>query len=174
MVSILTFLPNIAELVNTHDGLIKAGEAQLIDAQRFVSNTYALEMATCRMTELAFWAGKNQTIGKPALHLMLSFHPSETGHLTNATLCDLADQFYNALGFTHSPYLLYRRDKHPHLHIHLVSVALQKDGLNPGAKFLYNRCEVIRKRLEKEFALIQASGRREWREDSKQTNATYS
>lgn len=164
MVSVLTVTDQIEEKILYQELFIKRGDAQLIGVERFADPEYALAVPECRIADLMFWRMKNIRISKPSIHLMVAFHPSETPKLTDDVLLAIAEKYMLGLGFVDSPYLVYRRNDHEHLHIHIITVGFDREGNTVSQSFIHNKCNRIRKNLEIEYGLIHASGRREWKQ----------
>ena len=65
-----------------------------------------------------------------------------------------------AIGFENQPYLLYRHYDAAHPHIHIVTTNIQSDGQRIDLHNIgKNQSETARKRLEKEYSLVEAESK---------------
>jgi len=48
--------------------------------------------------------------------------------LNKEKLCAIAEAYMKGIGFEKQPYLIYQRQDAGHLHIHIVSTNIQRDG----------------------------------------------
>lgn len=92
-------------------------------------------------------------------HITLSFVPGE--NLSDQTLIDIAQAYMEGIGFGDQPYLVYKHldTKHPHLHI--VTTLIRADGTRIPTHMIGEKiCEPVRQRIEEQFGLVKAKGRR--------------
>ncbi len=96
---------------------------------------------------------------KAVCHVSISIHPNET--LTDNEWCKVAHTWLNDMGFTNNQYSISRHTdtKHPHIHILVNRVGL--DGSVVNDSYDYKRQEVIMRKLEKEFGLINVQNSKE-------------
>lgn len=96
---------------------------------------------------------------KAVCHVSISIHPNET--LTDNEWCKVAHTWLNDMGFTNNQYIISRHTdtKHPHIHILVNRVGL--DGSVVNDSYDYKRQEVIMRKLEKEFGLINVQNSKE-------------
>lgn len=158
MVTRLNQYEDVIPLIKSNEEKIKAGGA-LIGVERFADQDLAYYSYHCRTEELAYRSRKNPKITKPFFELMVAFHPDEVERLSNKLLLDLARQYMVRLGYTESPYLVYKRTVHPHLHIHILGVRLTRLGKLVLNHFENRFLSKIRYELEQEYQLIVAAGR---------------
>ncbi|MEX2233928.1 MAG: relaxase/mobilization nuclease domain-containing protein, partial [Cyclobacteriaceae bacterium] len=99
-----------------------------------------------------------------AVHISLNFHASEK--LSQNLLTEIASTYMERIGFGNQPYLVYQHFDAAHPHIHIVTTNIQRDGQR---KLLYNigknQSEKARKEIEKQYNLVQASGRRQGQDE---------
>ena len=92
-------------------------------------------------------------------HITLSFHPSEK--LSDETLTAIASAYMEGIGFGNQPYLVYKHLDTHHPHLHIVTTLIQADGSRiPTHKIGEKVCEPVRQRIEEQFGLVKAKGRR--------------
>lgn len=98
----------------------------------------------------------NQQTKVNALHISLSFHPSE--NIDNSKLLAIAHDYMNRIGFSEQPYLIYKHTDTAHPHIHIVSTNIRKDGSRISLHNLgKNESEKARREIEQTYGLKKAS-----------------
>lgn len=160
MVSILEQSDRVEHILLNQEKFVLEGKSRLIGVERFMDKEFALHYPLCRIADLMLWRQLNTDFSKPTIHLIVAFHPSETSRLTDELLETIAQMFMIGLGFMDSPYLVYRRQEHDSLHIHVITVGFDINGKTVKQSFMRSKCNLIRMAIENEYRLIHASGRR--------------
>lgn len=93
------------------------------------------------------------------LHVSLNFNPSE--QLDAITLNQVASSYMEQIGFGEQPYLVYQHFDAAHPHIHIISSLIKPDGKRIPIHYLgKNQSEAARKKIETEFSLVPANGKK--------------
>ena len=80
--------------------------------------------------------------------------------LNEELLKEIAEVYMNQIGFGEQPYLVYQHNDAGHPHIHIVTTNIKRDGKRIELHNLArNQSMKTSKEIEKEFNLIQASGK---------------
>lgn len=148
---------NVAGAIRYNELKVTKGEAEQLAAPGFASREQAFASLFYKTKTLEARAQKNARVQKPALHVSLSFHPSERP--TDMQLISIAHEYMEGIGYERQPYLVYRHDDTAHPHMHVVTVAIDEDGKKISDSFLNERSNTVRQRLEKNYGLIVAQGR---------------
>ncbi len=96
---------------------------------------------------------------KAVCHVSISIHPNET--LTDNEWCKVAHTWLNDMGFTNNQYIISRHTDTKHPHIHILVNRVELDGSVVNDSYDYKRQEVIMRKLEKEFGLINVQNSKE-------------
>ena len=147
----------VAGAIRYNEQKVMKGEAEQLAAPGFASTEQAFVSLFYKTKTLEARAQKNARVQKPALHVSLSFHPSERP--TDMQLISIAHEFMEGIGYGRQPYLLYRHDDTVHPHMHVVTVAIDENGKKISDSFLNERSNKVRQRLETTHGLIIAQGR---------------
>ena len=92
-------------------------------------------------------------------HITLSFDPSEK--ISDEKLTAIVTVFMESIGFGDQPYLVYAHLDTHHPHLHVVSTLIRADGSRiPTHLIGKKKCEPARQRIEEQFDLVRAKGRR--------------
>ena len=114
----------------------------------------AEKSAKFRLQLLEQQARLNPAIARPAVHLAVAFHPTET--MTNDQLRQIGGEVMTEAGYGRQPYLMYRHHDTPHPHIHIVTVAVDPNGRKISDQFIKRRLNTIRQKLEQRHGLMPA------------------
>lgn len=147
----------VAGAIRYNEQKVTKGEAEQLAAPGFASTEQAFASLFYKTKTLEARAQKNARVQKPALHVSLSFHPSERP--SDMQLITIAHEYMEGIGYGRQPYLLYRHDDTAHPHMHVVTVAIDEDGKKISDSFLNERSNKVRQRLEANHGLIVAQGR---------------
>src|SRR5690606_30229354 len=94
---------------------------------------------------------------KPAIHISLSFSPSE--NLESKKMVEIAAAYMRGIGFGEQPYLIYRHFDTAHPHMHICSVEVTRMGkllsVYKARRFL---SKGVIQQLEKQYGLVCAIG----------------
>lgn len=145
---------DVAGAVRYNEQKVEQGQAERIQIANYPSNEIAQKYPQLRLQLLEQYARLNPGIQKPSVHLAIAFHPTEV--LRADQLKVIGEKVMTEIGFGKQPYLMYQHHDTQHPHIHIVSVAVDANGNKISDKFIKNRLQKIRRRLETSFELVQA------------------
>jgi Relaxase/Mobilisation nuclease domain len=149
---------NVRKVVFYNENKVKKGEASYLVAVNFRKE---IDEMTAE-EKIDYFLQRNQL--NPACkantpHIILSFDPSEK--LSDETLIAIATAYMEGIGFGDQPYLVYNHSDTHHPHLHIVTTLIQADGIRiPTHKIGEEICEPVRIKIEEQFGLIKAQGRR--------------
>lgn len=92
-------------------------------------------------------------LSKAVCHLSLSLHPNEK--LNDDQWCKVAHAWLDGMGFTNNQFIVSRHTDTEHPHIHILVNRISLDGSVVSDSHDYKRQEVIMRKLEKEYGLVQ-------------------
>lgn len=96
----------------------------------------------------------NHKTENPAFHVSLNPHPGDV--LSDAQLCDIAQEYMQKLGYGSQPYLVYKHEDTGRAHLHIVSVRVGESGAKIRDSYEKRRSKQITRWLEKKYNLIPA------------------
>ena len=144
---------NIRETLGYNERKLNLGNAECILAENFMKDADRLtrEDKLYRFERLNVL---NEKAKANALHISLSFHPSDG--LSNDQMRELARQYMEELHLDHQPWLAYRHHDTGHPHLHIVSTLIQRDGsrLKLDAILRYQSRRLTQE-MEKSFSLTK-------------------
>lgn len=149
---------NVRKVVFYNENKVKNGEASYLVAVNFRKE---IDEMTAE-EKIEYFLQRNQL--NPACkantpHIILSFDPSEK--LSNETLIAIATAYMEGIGFGNQPYLVYNHSDTHHPHLHIITTLIRADGTRiPTHKIGEEICEPVRMKIEEQFGLIKAQGRR--------------
>lgn len=154
MVTILNINTSLRRTIAYNENKVKIGSAELIFAGNYpvdlekISDELKLKRFTKR-TEL------NKNTKHNTLHISLNFSPLENH--SKEKLIAIAILYFQKIGFSHQPYLVYQHYDAGHSHLHLVTINIQKDGKRIDLhNIVTEKSEPARKQIEEVFGLIKA------------------
>ena len=154
MVARINTSKSISKTLNYNEAKLKAGTAELLLGSGFIKNTAKLNFYD-KIRQFERYISLNERTQTNTLHISLNFDRSDD--LTKEKLIAIAEQYMEAIGFGHQPFLVYQHFDSGHPHIHIVSINIQKDGRRISVHNLgRNQSEAARKELEIKFELIKA------------------
>lgn len=149
---------NIRGILNYNENKVKEGVAKCIHENLFGRELDKLTF-NAKLKGFENLINLNRRATANAVHISLNFHASEK--LSQDLLTDIASTYMERIGFGNQPYLVYQHFDAAHPHIHIVTTNIKRDGerilLHNIGK---NQSEKARKAIEKQYNLVQASGRR--------------
>ncbi|HEX8040157.1 MAG TPA: relaxase/mobilization nuclease domain-containing protein [Chryseosolibacter sp.] len=150
---------NIRGILNYNENKVKEGAARCIHENLFGREVENLTF-NAKLKGFENLLNLNRRATANAVHISLNFHASEK--LSQDLLTEIASTYMERIGFGNQPYLVYQHFDAAHPHIHIVTTNIQRDGQRI---LLYNigknQSEKARKEIEKQYNLVQASGRRQ-------------
>ncbi|NID13406.1 relaxase/mobilization nuclease domain-containing protein [Fibrivirga algicola] len=145
---------DVAGALRYNEQKVEQGEAERIQIANYPDNEKAQKYARFRLQLLEQYARLNPGIQKPSVHLAVAFHPKEVVGVDQ--LQTIGGEVMREIGFGKQPYLMYQHHDTKHPHIHVVSVAVDAEGRKITDKFIKNRLQRVRRRLETKYGLVQA------------------
>lgn len=145
---------NVAGSVRYNEQKVGEGQAERIGIANYPDEAVAEKSAKFRLQLLEQQARLNPAITRPAVHLAVAFHPTET--MTDDQLRQLGGEVMTEAGYGRQPYLMYRHHDTPHPHIHIVTVAVDPNGRKISDQFIKRRLNTIRQKLEQRHGLMPA------------------
>lgn len=150
---------HIRGILSYNEHKVGKGTAEILLAVNFTAEASRLSL-TNKLSHFEAFAEKNRRTKTNAIHISLNFDPSDK--LDNELLKELAEKYMTAIGFEDQPYLLYRHYDAAHPHVHIVTTNIQSDGQRIDLHNIgKNQSETARKRLEKEYSLVEAESKRQ-------------
>lgn len=143
-----------AGAVRYNEEKVANGQARLIGVHNYSKdNPDELSIRT-KIAILETYAGFNQRVSSPTLHISMAFHPSEK--LDDGQLKTIGEEYMQKMGYGEQPLLIYRHEDTHHPHIHIVSVSVDIDGKKISDSNNRPRSNAIRKEMEIRYQLVKA------------------
>ncbi|GAB3741544.1 relaxase/mobilization nuclease domain-containing protein [Spirosoma lituiforme] len=143
-----------AGAVRYNEEKVSNGQAHLIGVSNYPKdNPDELSMRS-KIAMLETYAGFNQRVSSPTLHISVAFHPSEK--LDDEQLKRMGEEYMQKMGYGNQPMLIYRHEDTHHPHMHIVSVSVDIDGKKISDSNNRPRSNAIRKEMEIKYQLVKA------------------
>jgi hypothetical protein len=144
---------NIRNTLDYNERKLRLGKAECLLAENFMKDADRLSR-TDKLYRFERLNILNEKTKANALHISLSFHPSEK--LDNDQMKELASQYMKKLHLDHQPYLAYRHNDTGHPHLHIVSTLIQPDGnrLKLDNILRWQSLRITRE-MEEQFSLVR-------------------
>lgn len=150
---------DIQGAINYNERKVQEGVATLIHASGFLNDASKLSFYD-KLSRFTNLHDHNHRTKTNTLHISLNFDPSEK--LGEDTLCQIANEYMEKIGFGEQPYLVYEHKDAAHPHVHIVTSIIQERGKRIPIHFLgRNQSEKARKEIENEFGLVKASSKKQ-------------
>ena len=101
----------------------------------------------------------NNKTEKPILHISLNPNPKDA--ISNETFNALAENYMQEMGYGDQPYVVFKHTDTERTHIHIVSVCVDEYGKRISDSFEKVRSMKVCRKLEKQFKLTSAIGKKE-------------
>jgi hypothetical protein len=148
---------SIRGIIHYNEDKIAEEQAKLIMASGFAGEVEQMAVIQ-KLRRFEYLTELNGRVKTNALHITLNFDASDK--LDNAKLQQITAEYMERIGFGDQPYLVYRHFDANHPHLHIVTTNIKKDGERIDIHGIgYRLSESARIDLEKEYGLVQASGR---------------
>lgn len=149
---------SIRGVLNYNENKVKAGTARCLHENLFGQSVASLSFSN-KLKGFENLIARNRRVTTNTVHISLNFHAED--NLSPDKLIDIATAYMERIGFGSQPYLVYEHTDAAHPHVHIITTNIQRSGkrinlFNIGR----NQSARAREQLEKEFNLIQASGRK--------------
>lgn len=145
---------DVSGSVRYNEKKVAQGLAECIQIANYPDSRLAHKQVRFRQQFLEQYAKLNPNVAKPAVHLAIAFHPSES--LSKDLLRKIGDEVMEEAGYKNQPYLIYAHNDTRHPHIHVVSVSIDADGNRIRDSYIKNRLHQIRRKIEINYKLVQA------------------
>lgn len=135
---------------------VTRGMAEILSGNRIISDRLGMPSKDMHLTLLSFenYLLANRKTEKPVMHVSLS--PSPEDCLTDGQLIEMADKYMERLGYGGQPYVVYKHFDTQNVHLHIVSVCVDENGMRLNSSFEWRRSQSICRELEKEYGLRNA------------------
>lgn len=158
MVAKIKTVQNINRAIYYNEHKVKEGAAECLYAGNFLKDAPQLSLL-----EKKQWFHQiialNQQIGKPALHIPVSFAPGE--NIPRKKLTEIACEYMDRIGFGAQPYLVYYHTDTAVPHLHIVTTSIRPDGNSINLSFIgRDKSEPARKAIEEKYELVRAQKQR--------------
>ena len=162
MVTKIKAVKNINRAIYYNEHKVREGAAECLYARNFHKDVPQLSLL-----EKKEWFHRiltlNQQIGKPALHIPVSFAPGE--NIAREKLIQIAREYMDRIGFGKQPYLIYYHTDTAVPHLHIVTTTIQLDGSSIDIGFIgRDKSEPARIAIEEKFGLVKAQRQKKQRE----------
>lgn len=148
---------SIRGILHYNEDKVAEQQAKLIMASGFAGEVENMHLIH-KLKRFEHLTQLNGRVKTNALHISLNFDASDK--LDNAKLQQITAEYMERIGFGDQPYLVYRHFDANHPHLHIVTTNIKKDGQRIDIHGIgYRLSENARMALEKEYGLVQASGR---------------
>lgn len=148
---------SIRGIIHYNEDKVSEEQAKLIMASGFAGEVDQMNVVQ-KLRRFEHLTEMNGRVKTNALHITLNFDASDK--LDNGTLQQITAEYMERIGFGDQPYLVYRHFDANHPHLHIVTTNIKNDGERIDIHGIgYRLSENARINLEKEYGLVQASGR---------------
>lgn len=159
MVAVIHTSGNLRAAITYNEKKVQAEQAVCLMAENYPKAVADLSFKQ-RLNLLQRQADLNLRTKVNSVHISLNFDPSE--QLTAERLAAIAARYMEKIGFGNQPYLVYEHRDSGHPHIHIVSTNIRSDGSRiPMHNLGKNLSEPARKRIELDFNLVKAEGKKQ-------------
>lgn len=143
--------------LNYNEQKVLQGKAECILANLFQKDLTALTFRD-KLERFNKLHERNRRTHTNTLHISLNFDRTDTLSVKN--LQDIATAYMDRIGFGEQPFLVFEHRDAAHPHVHILTTLIQSDGKRiPIHNLGKNQSEEARKAIEKEFHLVEASGK---------------
>ncbi len=158
MVAKIKTVLDINRAIYYNEHKVKEGVAECLYAGNFLKDAPQLSLLEKKQWFHQIMA-LNQQIGKPALHIPVSFAPGE--NIPRKKLTEIACEYMDRIGFGAQPYLVYYHTDTAVPHLHIVTTSIRPDGNSINLSFIgRDKSEPARKAIEEKYELVRAQKQR--------------
>ena len=155
MIANITSGNNFTGLILYNENKVQKGEAEKLFTNLMISDKKRELVKTLEKT-VSTYPGK---IDKPTFHVSLSLPPGERADpLLFETL---ANEYMQEMGYSQSPYVVYRHFDRDHDHIHIVSSRIDLDGKKISDGNERSRSQKVSRAIEQRYGFTQISSIKE-------------
>ncbi len=148
---------SIRGIIHYNEDKVAEDQARLIMASGFAGEIDQMDVVQ-KLRRFEHLTALNGRVKTNALHITLNF--DATDKLDNTKLQQITTEYMERIGFGDQPYLVYRHFDANHPHLHIVTTNIKKNAERIDIHGIgYRLSEKARIDLEKEYGLVQASGR---------------
>jgi hypothetical protein len=105
----------------------------------------------------------NRNTEKHTLHI--SLNPDPKDKVSDEKYKEIAEQYMNEMGYGDQPFIVFKHTDIDRSHIHIVSVCVDEDGKKISDQFEKICSMKVCRELERKHGLIQATGKKQQRND---------
>lgn len=149
---------SVRKVIFYNENKVKNGTAEYICAVNFSKEIDEMTPEE----KIEYFNQRNQSrpnIKKNTPHIILGFAPSEK--FSKEKFAEIAQAFMEGIGFGDQPYLVYSHTDTRSPHLHIVTTVIDSNGEPiPTHNIAKRLCEPVRIKIENQFGLVKAEGRR--------------
>jgi len=154
MVAVIKSPSSVHRPYNYNENKVKHGVAECLLAENYPMEEHQLSVSQ-KLNRLLNQIALNENVKRNSIHISLNFAPGE--QLSKDTLCNIAKDYMEQIGFGEQPYLVYQHHDAGHPHLHIVSVTIRSDGSRINTQNIgRNQSEAARKSIEHKYGLVKA------------------
>ena len=154
MVAVIKSPRSLHRPFNYNEQKVKQGVAECLLAENYPMEVEQLS-ATQKLNRLLNQVSLNENVKRNSIHISLNFAPGE--QLSRETICNIANDYMEQIGFGEQPYLVYQHYDAGHPHLHILSVNIRSDGRRINTQNIgRNQSEAARKAIELKYGLVKA------------------
>ncbi|HEV3413390.1 MAG TPA: relaxase/mobilization nuclease domain-containing protein [Puia sp.] len=158
MVAKIKAIQHINRAIYYNEHKVSEGVAECLYAGNFLKDAAQLSLL-----EKKQWFHQimvlDQRIGKPVLHVPISFAPGE--NIAREKLVEIAREYMERIGFGQQPYLVYYHTDTVVPHLHIVTTTIRWEGRPIDIDFIgRDKSEPARKAIEEKYELVPAQKQR--------------
>jgi hypothetical protein len=154
MVAKINIPKDLMKALNYNEQKVQKGQAECIAAGNYLRAAHQLTFEQ-KLRGFELRNGLNDRATTKTLHISLNFDPSEK--LSKEKLSRIAGTYFEKIGFSAQPYLVYEHRDAGHPHVHIVTTTIRSDGSRiPTHNIGRSLSEKARKEIEEIFGLVKA------------------
>ncbi|MFN4083965.1 MAG: relaxase/mobilization nuclease domain-containing protein [Bacteroidia bacterium] len=146
MIATIKPILNYKDVINYHEKKCKKGDAILLDNQTFSDTTKGYFESFEKTISLNKKVRDNK-----AVHISLNLPHNE--NLDDKKFKDVALYYLDKMGYSNTPYLIYRHYDKEHAHIHIVTTSIDFDGKKINEYNNHYRSNEVTREIESIFNL---------------------
>jgi hypothetical protein len=162
MVAKITLGKSIRGILNYNETKVQQGEAQVLLASGFAIDIDQLNLNQ-KIGRFRKLHRQRPDVKTNAAHITLNFDKSD--QLDAQKLQQIAQTYMEQIGFGDQAYIVYQHHDAHHPHIHIATTLIKK---NTDRLYTHRIGELVsepaRKRIELQFGLVEAEGRKQYQE----------
>jgi hypothetical protein len=158
MVIRITYPQSCKRALNYNEKKVQKGVAECLYAENFLKPANEMNFQD-KLQRFETRNELNDRVSKNTLQFSLNF--DEKDALDTQQKIEVAKAYMKGIGYEHQPYLVYEHHDAGHKHLHVVTTNIREDGTRiPTHNIGRNESEQARKKIEKEFGLVEAQSKK--------------